>query len=180
MTYFDVLLWAAVPLNYFFWIVVYPKLSNEWVPKTIWLVLQSVLLWLCSLVVSRLLKVFTWWLIKQNCCSSIGKDWVMKITTYQANANMLREAQQVIHQKNLQELQRLNHQKEQTYKVQQVRNQWARANSVDVMVWNIYYCYCCLLDVKTATGTSVKTQTTSMLSNVRNLDVNSHRHALSI
>jgi|LakMenEpi03Aug12_release.lakeMendotaPanAssembly.Ray.scaffolds.fasta_scaffold824588_1 hypothetical protein len=58
----------------------------------------------------------------------------MKITTYQANANMLREAQQVIHQKNLQELQRLNHQKEQTYKVQQVRNQWARANSVDVMV----------------------------------------------
>jgi hypothetical protein len=28
----------------------------------------------------------------------------------------------------------LNHQKEQTYKVQQVRNQWARANSVDVMV----------------------------------------------
>jgi hypothetical protein len=29
MTYFDVLLWAAVPLNYFFWIVVYPKLGNE-------------------------------------------------------------------------------------------------------------------------------------------------------
>ena len=37
----------------------------------------------------------------------------MKITPYQANANMLKEAQMVIHQKNLQELQRLNHQKEQ-------------------------------------------------------------------
>jgi hypothetical protein len=29
MTYFDVFLCAAVPLNYFFWIVVYPYLSNE-------------------------------------------------------------------------------------------------------------------------------------------------------
>jgi hypothetical protein len=58
----------------------------------------------------------------------------MKITAYQANANMLREVQQVIHQKNLKELQRLNHQKEQACKVQQVKNQWVRANSVDVMV----------------------------------------------
>ena len=58
----------------------------------------------------------------------------MKITAYQANANMLREVQQVIHQKNLKELQRLNHQKEQACKVQQVKNQWIRANSVDVMV----------------------------------------------
>ena len=58
----------------------------------------------------------------------------MKITAYLANANMLREAQQVIHQKNLKELQRLNHQKEQACKVQQVKNQWVRANSVDVMV----------------------------------------------
>jgi len=58
----------------------------------------------------------------------------MKITAYQANANMLREAQQVIYQKNLKELQRLNHQKEQACKVQQVKNQWVRANSVDVMV----------------------------------------------
>ena len=58
----------------------------------------------------------------------------MKITAYQANANMLREVQQVIHQKNLKELQRLNHQKEQACKVQQVKNQWVRANSVDVMI----------------------------------------------
>lgn len=58
----------------------------------------------------------------------------MKVTAYQVNANMLREAQQIIHQKNLKELQRLNHQKEQACKVQQVKDQWARANSVDVMV----------------------------------------------
>jgi len=58
----------------------------------------------------------------------------MRINTYQANANMLREAQQVIHQKNLKELQRLNHQKEQACKVQQIKSQWARPNSVDVMV----------------------------------------------
>lgn len=58
----------------------------------------------------------------------------MKITPYQANANMLRETYMVVHQKNLQELQRLNLQKEQQLKLQQVRNQWARPNSVDVMV----------------------------------------------
>jgi hypothetical protein len=29
MTWFDVLLWSAVPFNYFFWIVVYPRLGNE-------------------------------------------------------------------------------------------------------------------------------------------------------
>ena len=29
MTWFDVLLWSAVPVNYFFWIVVYPKLGNK-------------------------------------------------------------------------------------------------------------------------------------------------------
>ena len=58
----------------------------------------------------------------------------MRINAYQANANMLREAQQIIHQKNMKELQRLNHQKEQVCKVQQIKSQWARPNSVDVMV----------------------------------------------
>ena len=29
MTWFDIVLWSAVPLNYFFWIVVYPYLSDE-------------------------------------------------------------------------------------------------------------------------------------------------------
>ena len=57
----------------------------------------------------------------------------MKVTLYHTNAKMLQETYRVIHQKNLQELQRLNHQQEQAHKVQQVKNQWARPNSVDVM-----------------------------------------------
>jgi hypothetical protein len=57
----------------------------------------------------------------------------MKVTLYHTNAKMLQETYRVIHQKNLQELQRLNHQQEQAHKAQQVRNQWARPNSVDVM-----------------------------------------------
>ena len=58
----------------------------------------------------------------------------MKVTLYHTNAKILQETYRVMHQKNLQELQRLNLQKEQELKLQQVRNQWARPNSVDVMV----------------------------------------------
>ena len=58
----------------------------------------------------------------------------MRVTPYQANAKILLETYRIIQQKNLQELQRLNQQKEQSSKLQQVRNQWARPNSVDVMV----------------------------------------------
>ena len=58
----------------------------------------------------------------------------MKVTLYHINAKMLQETYRVRHQKNMQELQRLNLQKEQELKLQQVRNQWARPNSVDVMV----------------------------------------------
>lgn len=29
MTWLDIVLWSAVPFNYLFWIVVYPKLENE-------------------------------------------------------------------------------------------------------------------------------------------------------
>ena len=175
MTYFDVLLWSAVPLNYFFWIVVYPYLSNEWVPETIRYVSKGVHLWVCCLVVSRFSEVFTWWLIKQDCGTFIGEDWVMKVTPYQHNANMLREYQRVIHQQNLKELEKLNRQQQEVLKAQ-----WIKNGHVDVMVWDIYYCYCCSLVVKISTDISVRTLTTSMLSNVRNLDVNSHRHALSI
>jgi hypothetical protein len=57
----------------------------------------------------------------------------MRVTLYQINANILKEAQKVIHQKNLQELQRLNHQHEQKYKIQPT-NVWARPNKVDIMV----------------------------------------------
>lgn len=57
----------------------------------------------------------------------------MRISAYQSNAQRMLETYRVAHQKNLQELQRLNHQKEQNCKLQQVRNQWARPNSVDIM-----------------------------------------------
>jgi hypothetical protein len=29
MTWFDIVLWSAVPANYFFWVVVYPRLEDE-------------------------------------------------------------------------------------------------------------------------------------------------------
>jgi hypothetical protein len=29
MTWLDIVLWSAVPVNYLFWIVVYPRLVNE-------------------------------------------------------------------------------------------------------------------------------------------------------
>ena len=53
----------------------------------------------------------------------------MKITAYQANANMLKEVQRVIHQQNLKELQILNRQAQEAHKKQQ----WIKPNSVDVM-----------------------------------------------
>ena len=58
----------------------------------------------------------------------------MKIASYRTYADMLRETYRVIHEQNLKQLQHLNHQREQSCKVQQVKNQWARPNSVDVMV----------------------------------------------
>lgn len=56
----------------------------------------------------------------------------MKISTYQANANMLKEAQRVIHQQNLKELQILNRQAELAHKTKQIKAQWVKPNSVDV------------------------------------------------
>lgn len=53
----------------------------------------------------------------------------MKVTPYQQNANMLREAQRVIHQQNLKELQKLNRQHQEAIKVQ-----WIKNGHVDVMV----------------------------------------------
>ena len=55
----------------------------------------------------------------------------MKITAYQANANILKEAQKVIHQQNLKELQVLNRQIEEHHK-KQIARQWIKPNSVDV------------------------------------------------
>lgn len=58
----------------------------------------------------------------------------MRITPYQANALLLKEMQRVIHQKNLQQLQRLNHQNTQNKHKIEATNVWARSNKVDVMV----------------------------------------------
>ena len=53
----------------------------------------------------------------------------MRITPYQANAKLLQEHQRVIHQKNLHEFQRLNHQNQQKVAPKDV---WARPNKVDL------------------------------------------------
>ena len=53
----------------------------------------------------------------------------MKITAYQANANMLKEAQRVMHQQNLKQLEILNRQAQEARK----KDQWVKPNSVDVM-----------------------------------------------
>jgi multidrug efflux pump subunit AcrA (membrane-fusion protein) len=56
----------------------------------------------------------------------------MKITPYQANAKMLQEAQRVIRQQNLKELQILNRQAELAHKTKEIKLQWVKPNSVDV------------------------------------------------
>jgi multidrug efflux pump subunit AcrA (membrane-fusion protein) len=56
----------------------------------------------------------------------------MKITPYQANAKMLQEAQRVIRQQNLKELQILNRQAELAHKTKEIKSQWVKPNSVDV------------------------------------------------
>jgi hypothetical protein len=58
----------------------------------------------------------------------------MKITAYQINANMLREAQRVMHQQNLKQLEILNRQAELAHKTKEIKTQWVKPNSVDVMV----------------------------------------------
>jgi len=57
----------------------------------------------------------------------------MKITAYQINANMLREAQRVMHQQNLKQLEILNRQAELAHKTKEIKTQWVKPNSVDVM-----------------------------------------------
>jgi hypothetical protein len=57
----------------------------------------------------------------------------MKISTYQSNAQMLREQQRVLHQQNLQQWERLNRQADQQQKVQEIKTHWVKVNQVDVM-----------------------------------------------
>ena len=54
----------------------------------------------------------------------------MKITTYQTNAQMLRETQRVIHQQNMARLAELNRQADQQQKAHEIKTQWVK--SVDV------------------------------------------------
>jgi hypothetical protein len=56
----------------------------------------------------------------------------MRITTYQENANMLREAHRVIHEQNMKRLAELTKQADQQRKVHEIKTQWAK--SVDVKV----------------------------------------------
>ena len=55
----------------------------------------------------------------------------MRITTYQQNAQMLWEAQRVIHQQNMQRLAELNRQADQQKKVYEIKTNWVK---VDVKV----------------------------------------------
>ena len=57
----------------------------------------------------------------------------MKISLYQANAKMLWEAQRVIHKQNLERLAQLNRQADQQQKAQEIKTNWVKPNSVDVM-----------------------------------------------
>ena len=56
----------------------------------------------------------------------------MKISLYQANGQLLKEAQRVIAQQNLKQLQQLNCQDQKRIKDQQLKAQWVKPNSVDV------------------------------------------------
>lgn len=56
----------------------------------------------------------------------------MKISAYQANGQMLKEAQRVIRQQNLKEFEQLNRQAQKQIKDQQLKSQWIKPNSVDV------------------------------------------------
>ena len=56
----------------------------------------------------------------------------MKISAYQANGQLLKEAQRVIRQQNLQQLEQLNRQDQKRIKEQQLKAQWVKPNSVDV------------------------------------------------
>lgn len=56
----------------------------------------------------------------------------MKISTYQSNAQMLKETQKVLRQQHLQELQKLNVQQDFRRKAQEIKAQWVKPNSVDV------------------------------------------------
>jgi len=58
----------------------------------------------------------------------------MKVATYQANAQLLREAQRVLHQQYLESMKQLNMQVDYRKKVEHIKAQWVNPTSVDVYV----------------------------------------------
>jgi hypothetical protein len=56
----------------------------------------------------------------------------MKISTYQSNAMMLRESQKVLHKQYLESMKQLNLQVDYRKKVEHIKTQWIKPNSVDV------------------------------------------------
>lgn len=56
----------------------------------------------------------------------------MKISTYQSNAQMLKESQKVLHQQHLEAMKQLNMQVDYRKKVESIKAQWVKPNSVDV------------------------------------------------
>jgi hypothetical protein len=56
----------------------------------------------------------------------------MKISTYQSNAMMLRESQKVLHKQYLESMKQLNLQVDYRKKVEHIKTQWVKPNSVDV------------------------------------------------
>lgn len=58
----------------------------------------------------------------------------MRISTYQANAQLLREAQRVLHQQYLESMKQLNMQVDYRKKVEHIKAQWVKPTSVDVYV----------------------------------------------
>lgn len=85
------------------------------------------------MVCGRLPPIFTKRHFRQNRCQiSRLFGTRMKISTYQSNAQMLREQQRVLHQQNLKQLERLNCQADQQQKVQEIKTHWVKVNQVDV------------------------------------------------
>jgi hypothetical protein len=56
----------------------------------------------------------------------------MRISTYQSNAQMLRETQRELHKQHLETLKELNLQVDYRKKVENIKAQWVKPYSVDV------------------------------------------------
>jgi hypothetical protein len=62
----------------------------------------------------------------------------------------------------------LNRQADQQQKAQEIKTHWVKNSQVDVMVWDICFCYYCLLAVKIVTDIFARIQITFMPNNAKN------------